>query len=607
MIEKYKYTIGAASPDVDQWPDLNLDMNKSSVPYAMMTLAGELEKIYDDVIRACIGAPDFEPNDAALRAEIDYLIKVRKNKKAESYEDSLGDPELRARALRAATQIIENTARNAIEAPESVLSNIRQLKDTADLAFIDGGGMMATRLWGEAQYAKIKEQCPCGDGDGCVHVRSLMIYPVPGFGVTMRQMEYLSNGQFNVCGPDMVTNGVKLTPEVMREAINAGIETVRRGIEEEFARKRISELGRDWMLHNLEKHPVAGFIFCNPNNPLGSIMEYDEWRVLREVFDEYEDASICMDEAHCGTVRDGKFVSGLAALPEKEHRITVSRSITKEQALTGHRIDVVFGGDKRTLAFIANTGAVLSYVCPNHGAQVAMTAGLEQIAREGTQLVAAHHARTVMKFHKACSEMGCQRPVPGEPEAAFYYTMNLQELFDLPVPKEYREKFPALFPTQTITTGFQAAMLVAIETHTIITPSEGLSPGVKSEWGLARVIVPGNEERADEVTARILGFVESAREYKTKNKISLKTADRILSGPEIAEIDAAQRALDEKYQTLMQGRRDSEQAVSPNLRQPHFRVSSKRRKLSPLAAKAIALKGHRRPSGILVRPADLKM
>lgn len=84
--------------------------------------------------------------------------------------------------------------------------------------------------------------------------------------------------------------------------------------------------------------PINAFVFCNPVNPTGQVINCNQWLEIAKVLKKYE-APIIMDEAFIEVVfGEDKKCSLLHASPELLSRMILIRSGTKAQGFPGERL-----------------------------------------------------------------------------------------------------------------------------------------------------------------------------------------------------------------------------------------------------------------------------
>ena len=104
-------------------------------------------------------------------------------------------------------------------------------------------------------------------------------------------------------------------------------------------------LNADSLSKSLEKYRVdeiGGFIFSDPNNPLGNVVGWEEWKKMMPIFEKYKGVPIVIDEAYAEMVFDGNHES-LVTVASKDvlDRIILLRSGTKGFSVSGERMAIL--------------------------------------------------------------------------------------------------------------------------------------------------------------------------------------------------------------------------------------------------------------------------
>jgi len=99
--------------------------------------------------------------------------------------------------------------------------------------------------------------------------------------------------------------------------------------------------------------PIA-FVFSNPDNPLGHALTEDELKAIANVFREYPETKIVVDEAYAELVFSSKHSSLLSAAPDLKDRIFTIRTGTKSLGVPADRTGIIFGFDEATMEYFNN-------------------------------------------------------------------------------------------------------------------------------------------------------------------------------------------------------------------------------------------------------------
>jgi aspartate aminotransferase/aminotransferase len=104
-------------------------------------------------------------------------------------------------------------------------------------------------------------------------------------------------------------------------------------------------LNAESLSKSLEKYEVdeiGGFIFSDPNNPLGNVVGWAEWKKMMPIFEKYKGVPIVIDEAYAEMVFDGNHESLVTVASENVlNRIILLRSGTKGFSVSGERMAIL--------------------------------------------------------------------------------------------------------------------------------------------------------------------------------------------------------------------------------------------------------------------------
>lgn len=90
-------------------------------------------------------------------------------------------------------------------------------------------------------------------------------------------------------------------------------------------------------------------VLCSPNNPTGSVYNYEQLKALVTVLRDYPEVVILSDEIYACLTYEGNAPS-LAAFPELSDRLIVVNGVSKAYAMTGYRIGWLLSKNKDFIA-----------------------------------------------------------------------------------------------------------------------------------------------------------------------------------------------------------------------------------------------------------------
>ena len=193
------------------------------------------------------------------------------------------------------------------------------------------------------------------------------------------------------------------------------------GAVRSFDRQPGGELDFD---HTRALAPTAKMIIlCQPSNPTGTVLTAAEWTELAKIAAQ-SDLLVVSDEAYEGIVFDGcEFVSALS-VPELADRLIVSRTFSKQYAMTGWRVGYLVGAaDPIAAVIVAHrtfNGAV------NTANQFAAIAAIERAAGDAEAMRLEFQERRALMVSCLSNRGPLQFSAPA---GAFYLWVGYPEEF----------------------------------------------------------------------------------------------------------------------------------------------------------------------------------
>ena len=198
---------------------------------------------------------------------------------------------------------------------------------------------------------------------------------------------------------------------------------------------RLSAQSLEASINALKTHPIGAFLFCSPNNPLGTITSPDEWRAIAAILKQHPRVPIILDEAYAELCLNGEhYQSLLERAPELYSRIILLRSATKALSAAGQRMAVLVTPDSAFMAKLLAKNVSMYGHAPRSDQKI-FAAALYHFSEKDRRDLAAFYAPQVTLAFSRLQAMGVMMPDSHyKVEGAFYVLANLSELFGVEIP-----------------------------------------------------------------------------------------------------------------------------------------------------------------------------
>ena len=185
------------------------------------------------------------------------------------------------------------------------------------------------------------------------------------------------------------------------------------------------------------QYDIAAFLFCNPANPSGQVIQKSKWLKIAEILNQYPQSYIILDEAFSEVIFDYNFdCSLLHAYPEILKRTFLFRSGTKALGLPGERPAITHVPDDFINQFTYHQSRMLGN--PAISTQKAMAQALSSINQE--------KKRNISRYYKANAEFLYNELVailPKDkiikPQGGFYLLAKFDDLSGRRIPKKAKK------------------------------------------------------------------------------------------------------------------------------------------------------------------------
>ena len=178
---------------------------------------------------------------------------------------------------------------------------------------------------------------------------------------------------------------------------------------------------------SLEKiKDVGAFLFCDPNNPMGTTLQLEEWQKVGKVLTAYPKTPIILDEAYAEMVFDRPHVSLLTACPYLYDRIMILRSAAKGFSAAGERMALLICPNEQILQNITYHNMSI-YIHAPKSLQYMYARLLNEISPNKYEQIANFYKGKVNRVHHELQKLNLLPSCFGKykPNATFYVIADL--------------------------------------------------------------------------------------------------------------------------------------------------------------------------------------
>ena len=171
---------------------------------------------------------------------------------------------------------------------------------------------------------------------------------------------------------------------------------------------------------------VGAFLFCDPNNPMGTTLNLKQWQEVGQVLREYPNAPIILDEAYAEMVFDRQHTSLLTACPDLYERLIILRSATKGFSAAGERMALIISPNKNLINAITYRNMSI-YIHSPKSLQYIYAKTLSTLHPKQTIRIANFYKTKVIKVYNTLKKLNLLPTVFGDykPNSSFYTIANL--------------------------------------------------------------------------------------------------------------------------------------------------------------------------------------
>ncbi|KTD56215.1 aminotransferase class I/II-fold pyridoxal phosphate-dependent enzyme [Legionella shakespearei] len=274
------------------------------------------------------------------------------------------------------------------------------------------------------------------------------------------------------------------------------------------------------------KYPRA-FLLCDPNNPLGTVLNKEELEQIAEVLRTFSELYIILDEAYAEMVLDGQHISLLSAAPDLKSRMIVMRSGTKGMSAAGERMAITMAFDPDVMV------KLLRYNITNCGhspisAQLAYAHAMMHFQESDRAAISDFYLPKVEYVHQRIMMMGANLPERNvRPDGTFYVLADLSDL----IGEELDSKVHGALGEKHLISGDEE-ISYSLLFHDFVMISPLSYYGINPAKGLVRITCSESLEELEDLLNRIEKRLSNARIRKNK-ELHWKLEETLISLAEI--------------------------------------------------------------------------
>ncbi len=213
--------------------------------------------------------------------------------------------------------------------------------------------------------------------------------------------------------PLMEQTGYQLTAEIFLSSLNKAIE---------YAEQNNTK--------------VVAFLFCDPNNPLGTVINDVELQKIADILRENPDLLIILDEAYAELCfHRKKHISLLTIAPDLSSRIILLRSATKAFSAAGERMAVLVTSNDDLMTDLLQEN-INTYGHAPRSLQNAFAYAMDKLDEFELAAINKYYREQVNYVARRIDELGIAMPDKSyEVNGTFYIVCDLSEMFGLELPE----------------------------------------------------------------------------------------------------------------------------------------------------------------------------
>lgn len=180
----------------------------------------------------------------------------------------------------------------------------------------------------------------------------------------------------------------------------------------------------------------SALLLCNPNNPLGTVFDENDWQEFAKILRKFSDISIILDEVYSEmSFHDKPFISLLEIAPDLKDRTILLRSATKALSAPGERIACIAAFNKDLIHDLVVENIKTTSHAPRSG-QYAFSKAMHTINLNEVEKIKNFYEPQVRYVEQRLNAMGAAMPDTSyKVQGGFYVLANLSKLRGMTIPK----------------------------------------------------------------------------------------------------------------------------------------------------------------------------
>lgn len=180
---------------------------------------------------------------------------------------------------------------------------------------------------------------------------------------------------------------------------------------------------------------IGAFLFCDPNNPIGSVVGKEEWQKIAGILGNYS-VPIILDNCYAEMQHNGeKYVSLLEVAPELKSLIITVYSSTKGFSLAGERPAFIAMFNPQYHAYLKHE-VTTNYIHAPRSLQIAYATGFSQFGLDQRKVLGQFYHLQSDYIFKHLNRLGLNMPDKTYcPQATFYVLGDFSEFLGLTLPE----------------------------------------------------------------------------------------------------------------------------------------------------------------------------
>lgn len=249
-------------------------------------------------------------------------------------------------------------------------------------------------------------------------------------------------------------------------------------------------------LQTIHQEDIGAFLFCDPNNPLGTTPGFQEWQKIAKTLRCYPNTLIVLDEAYYELNFTGSHISLLHAAPDLIDRIVLLRSATKGMSAAGERMAITVCKDPTFMEKMLQNSMVEHLHSPK-SSQFAYAWAMHHLNEQALANLVNWYRPKVERVKQILQKTGLDQNLPIPTDSTFYVIAN----FSCLIGKQMHKKACAVRKREVIEADLDIAYHLLYEYGLAFCPLSFF--GIDPTLGYLRITCSQQEEEMDILEERL--------------------------------------------------------------------------------------------------------